>query len=264
MAVKKLLVWGDTHAGSEAAWTHESYHRRSRNPKIHRQANKQVKAWLEEYGPFDSAVHMGDTIDGTQWKSKSCGLITPDLHEQIEMAGRLTETVRMYGKRRGFKMAAVTGTCYHVDVEGTSAEHYMADQGYFDTVDDRLLLDVGGVWMDFRHKIGNSSIAHGGATAAAKEAAWNALLENSGCQDHADVVLRGHVHKINESFNPDIGHAFTCPALQMKGGKFGKQMCNGFYHFGILVLYVEDGKLIGYDAPHWKITPQDLRVQKFI
>jgi hypothetical protein len=261
--LKKLLVWGDTHAGSEEGWTHESYHRRSRNPKVHRQANKQVKAWLEEYGPFDSAVHMGDTIDGSQYKSKGTGLITSDMYEQIEMAGRLTETIRMYGKRRGFKMAAVTGTCYHVDVEGTSAERYMKDQGYFDIVDDRLLLDVGGCSMDFRHKIGNSSIPNGDTSAARKEAAWNALLENAGCQDHADVVVRGHVHKITESFSPDLGHAFTSPALQLKGGKFGKQMCNGWYHFGILVLYVDGGKLIGYDAPHWAKTPQDLRRQDF-
>ena len=263
MAVKKLLVWTDPHSGSEEGWTHSAYHKRSRNPALARKADKYVQSLLEKYGPFDSAVCLGDVIDGSQFKSGGTGLITSDIHEQIEMAGRLTETIRMHGKRRGFKMAAVTGTCYHVNVEGTSAERYMQDQGYFDLVDDRLLLDVGGCYMDCRHKIGNSGVAHGGATAAAKEAAWNALLENSGCQDHADVVLRGHVHKINESFNPDIGHAFTCPALQMKGGKYGKQMCNGFYHFGILVLYVEDGKLIGYDAPHWRITPQDMRAQKF-
>jgi hypothetical protein len=261
--MKKVFVGGDGHCGSDIGWTHLNDIPRGPAYKPTRQASRWVDKQLEEYGPFDLALCTGDMVDGPQKKSGGTGLITSDIYKQLDMAERVLNKVRMHGRDSNFKMAAATGTCYHVDIEGTSAEHYLKDRGCFDLVGDRLLLDVEGFTIDLCHKTGKSGVPYGNLTAAHKEAMWNVVHEQAGTQDHVDCVLRGHTHEMSQSWTPEAGWAFKVPALQLSGGKYGRQVCRGYCHFGFLVLHIDNGKLVEWHAPHMKVTPTDLRVQSF-
>jgi hypothetical protein len=262
--MKKVLVMGDTHCGSDIGLTHPAYQQRARDPKTVKAGWDWWSRGIAEHGPYDACLLTGDMIDGQQQKDSGTGLITSDLYEQLDMAERVISTVRLNGKKRGFKIAAVTGTCYHVSIAGTSAERYLAESCGFDLVGDRLIIPVDGLNIDLCHKTGKSGIPHGSLSAPQKEALWNVVHAQHGTQDATRCLLRGHTHEMSQSYTPEAGWVFKVPALQMSGGKYGRQQCRGYCHFGFLVLHIDKGEIVQWHAPHMKVTPQDLRMSDFM
>jgi hypothetical protein len=238
--MKKVLAMSDMHCGSELGLTPPQWQKGARYRPLLAKSWSIYQSMLREHGPFDIVLFGGDAIDGQQTKSKATGLLTADLFEQCQIAGEVFDDLKLHHHlNKGFKIAGVTGTGYHADLEGTSAERYIALQTGWHDVGDRLTLDVEGVVIDLRHHTGNSSVPYGGHTAGSREAIWQVVHhgEPTQCQ------LRGHLHRASYSGVPGVYHSMTLPALQLAGTKFGKQKCDGFCHFGIAVLMCEDGEL---------------------
>ena len=150
MAGKKILFISDMHSGSHVGLTHPSYH--------HRTASLEAARWgwdfyadaVSSNGPYDIVCFGGDAIDGKQHKDQAFGLWTSNPLEQLANAEKCINAVRMHCNK-GVEFYAVTGTCYHVDIEGASAEHFLQDKCGFEAVKDRMTIETEGFAIDLVH-----------------------------------------------------------------------------------------------------------------
>jgi len=253
---KRILAFGDTHAGHVVGLTHPRYQFRAKKGEDRTKHNKfaavQRELWgtfdaaLKRHGPFDGAIFVGDAIDGKGRRSGGTEQITTCLEDQCDMAADVVNHVRLYAKR-GFKVNAVYGTGYHVSGEdGEDWENVFADRAGIDKIGSHEWVEIAGtgVVFDVKHHVGSSSIPHGRGTAILKEMLWNDLWHaDDGMQPRAHILMRGHVHYHCVVGMPGMGGmrwAMTLPALQGMGSKYGARVCSGKVHFGVVVFEVRD------------------------
>jgi hypothetical protein len=147
------------------------------------------------------------------------------------------------------------GTNYHVMTQnGEDIEWQIANavNGHFN---DHLFLDVEGVNINAKHVIGASSIEHLRHSALPKERMYNVGWHREGIQDLSDLYIRSHVHYAVGVSGTTAGkewRAYTLPALQNLGGKFGARMCGGIVHWGLIEIQIHNGEIIKW-KPHIKI-----------
>jgi len=238
---KRILMISDQHTGSDIGLTHPAYQRRTKDQELSEWAWNYIMEGVEKHGPYDLMLCGADAIEGKQYKDKGCGIWTADPLEQCEAAARGINAIRMHCKR-GAKACSVTGTCYHVDVAGTSAEHYLAGPCDFDKVEDRIGVEVEGMWIDLRHKGPKGSTPNTGIGLSMKRNLWN-VTRDLVPKDMTQLTIHGHSHEVRFGWQPELGYAIALPAMQLAGGKYGRQHCDGFVHFGFVVIEVSNGEI---------------------
>ena len=263
--MKRVVACGDSHCGHKAGLTPPQYQYPARSS-----ASRRVKQWgqiqselwafwkqkVEQLKPIDVLLINGDAMDGKGSRSGGTELLTADLHEQAEMA------VGCFSWVEAGSIIMTYGTPYHVnaqdgtDYEGVVARELGAQIGGHEWV------EVNGCVFDIKHKIGGSQVPHGRHTAIARERLWNVLWNERDYAPKADVILRSHVHYFSFCGSSNWA-AFTLPALQGPGSKFGVRQCSGLIDFGFLSFDTYDDGCYNWSSHILKIKagiPEPIRI----
>lgn len=258
MSTKGILM-GDMHCGNIVGLTPYQYcslgpvearSRVQRTIRLRREMAVTYKEILKEIGPVDFVIHNGDAVDGMQGRSGKTDLISNDWHVQAQWAALNLEMIP--GSPEIFLTA---GTNYHcMDADGGDVEARIADliHAHFN---DHLFLEVEGVNINAKHAIGASSIPHLRHSALPKERMFNEQWHNEGVQDLSDLYIRSHVHYAVGVSGTRAGKpwaAYTLPALQNLGGKFGARMCGSTVHWGLVEVELDKGEVVKW-KPHIRI-----------
>ena len=244
MILKKILAIGDLHCGSLVGITPPSWFI---NPKRNKSiASLQREMWdnylemLKEVGHVDILIVNGDVIDGKGHKSGGSELLTSDLIEQCEIACEVIKEIDFE------KVYFTYGTPYHVSSSGEDFEKLVSDK-VGGTIYDQLLLDVEGVQIDVKHKVGSSSVPNGRFSPVARQRLWDVLSSARDERASSTVFLRSHVHYFTHCGESDwIG--FTLPALQAPGTKFGARQCTGTVDWGMVSFTVDNGRVTSWES----------------
>lgn len=207
----------------------------------------QRKAWeffekgIKQFAPYDTIFCNGDLIDGAGEANKGVELITSDRLKQSDMAINVLKKVLLISNSPP-KMFFTRGTPYHTG-KGEDYENVIAKEfwdGGKKNIDETLLVDIGGVIFDLKHKISGSSNAAYRVGAPAKLIVNAMLEENYQDRPKADCFIRSHVH-----YHTIVGLmdrvALTTPGLQINSS-FGQRQCSGIIDFGFVVIDVDKDK----------------------
>lgn len=242
---KRVVVISDLHCGSRVGltppeWQYDLDTKYGRLQSIYWNFYAET---IKSLQPIDVLVVNGDAIDGKADKDGGTGQSTVDRVVQRKMAYRC---IRLCAPR---KLLMTFGTKYHVAGNGGEDWEEMILDECRDTLDlewakigDNEDLSVNGLLMNFKHKCGSSTIPHGVFTPIAKEKLWNMLWAETGQRKQARIVVRSHVHKVALASAADgqgVWEAFTTPALQGLGSKYGGRECSGLVDFGLTEILVD-------------------------
>ena len=255
---KRILACGDFHCGHRVGLTPPSH-----NDKPNASAENGKLAWydlrkrmfdwwwqeMKSCGKIDGMICNGDLIDGRGERSGSTELIAVDRQEQCDMAREII---------RGVKPARCVlsrGTPYHSgDIEDW--ENLIAREVDAEKIEDHGWLTVNGITFDYKHKVGSSSTPYGRHTPISKERTWNLYWSELGGAIKSNVFLRSHVHYASVCGDPDY-MAFTLPALQGPGSKYGKRQCSGIVHFGFMIFDITPGGNMSWEFKTVKLLAKD-------
>ena len=234
---KRILVISDLHCGHHKGLTPPDWHwATSDNPYQQSVYEFQKWAWgryismMDTYGPFDILFVNGDAIDGKGDRSGGTELLTADREEQADIATACIKATNIG------KVVMTYGTPYHTgnweDWENIVAHRAKA------AIKPHAYIEVNGVVISLKHKIGNSSVPHGKATALLKQQVWN----DAWCREYqehprAQIFIRSHVHWY---MCIDQGQtlSFVTPALQGMGSKYGARQCETVVDWGLIVIEI--------------------------
>lgn len=193
-----------------------------------------VEARVKEHGPFDVAVYPGDMVTGKGSRKGGVEVILPDLNDQVDAA---VDVVQMIG-------APVNrfyyGTAYHVSPHGEDLEALIAKECGAPAPKDHGFLEVNGVTFHVKHHVGSSSREHTAFTAPAGEAVTALLEAERGLYPKADVIIRGHRHKVCYCGRPGWWLAIVGPSL-CGSSAYGARRCSGETDLGFLVFDIDTG-----------------------
>ncbi|MCP4566791.1 MAG: hypothetical protein GY841_04330 [FCB group bacterium] len=239
---KRVLVISDTHCGHLAGLTPPEYQyeyldtsktQRNKFAKQHKEMWQFFADVVNSLRPIDILLFNGDAIDGKGEKSGGTELLSADRAEQVNMAVQVIEFIDAK------KIAMTYGTPYHggkdEDWEAILADKVGA------TISGHDWVDVNGLIIDFKHKVGSSSIPHGQLTPLLKSQLWGDLWAIRKKQPMADVVIRSHVH-YTYLVESAYKKAIITPALQGYGSKFGVRQCENTIDLGVIYLDVHSKK----------------------
>jgi hypothetical protein len=195
----------------------------------------QSSSWLryerakKAAGKADALLVLGDCIDGRETGRQ---LVSEDREDQCEMA---KECIRIW---KAPSIVMVYGTRRHTGDterwEALIAKDLGADIG------SREFVEIEGVMFKLRHKVGRSSIPHGGWTSLAKSAVWNELRAARGKDVRAHVNLFAHRHQYSYAGGPNW-LSMGLPGLQ-GSSEYGAEEIDDDVDFGIVWFDVEDGQ----------------------
>lgn len=241
--MKKVMAIGDLHCGSMVGLTHPDWIIREGRDKSY--YDIQVNLWnqfneiVDAAGTVDALIVNGDVVDGKGCASGGTEQITTDMLEQTDMAIAAISQI-------DFKKAFFTyGTPYHVTTKSGEDFEKIVANAFNAPIEDETNVEVDGVLFNAKHKLGTSPSSFNRATAISKQHIWDVLNSHYGQDPTIDVFLRSHVHFY---FHCDDSHydGFILPALQASATKFGARQCYGSTDCGVMLFYVEDGKLESY------------------
>lgn len=246
---KRVLFISDTHCGSRVGLTPPEWQYKTENlgDAYSKFAKVQIELWnfyakaITDLQPIDILIHCGDAIDGKGERSGSSECITADRTEQTEMAAACIN----YAKAN--KVVLHYGTPYHVGTD-EDWEKVLADKITAETfIEGHSFPLINGVQFDIKHKIGSSGIPHGRFSAIARDKLWNTVWHSRAEQQpKAGVLIRGHVHYY--AMCEQMGwRAFTMPALQGYGSKYGTRQCSGTVDIGMIVADITDNGSIEWN-----------------
>ena len=157
------------------------------------------------------------------------------------------------------------GTKYHVGEGAEDFEYQIAqrlkDRGHKVIIEGRLFIQVEGMTLDVRHKVGTSSIPHGRATALIKELMWDLIEEAEGTGPKVDVVIRSHAHYHILVEDTDKTMIIT-PGLQLKRGRHGTRECQGKIDWGVIRLTIDKGQITNKEKIIWRLRANKPRLFK--
>lgn len=245
MSKRKILAIGDLHCGSMCGLTHPDWivspGRNAFYSDLQKEMWDNYMEMIGHFGKVDALIVNGDVIDGKGHRSGSTELITADMFEQCDMA---VAALKQIDARQ---MMFTYGTPYHTaSPDGEDFDKEVADRMNAPILDE-LDIDVDGLVMNIRHKVGASSSPYNRAMPAGKHRLWDALEAQRTGDKPADVYLRSHVHYFSYC-GETTWSAFTLPALQSSDTKYGARQCVGLTDWGMCMFYVEDGALAGWDC----------------
>ena len=219
---------------------------------------KWYKNEIKTLGNIDICIANGDLIDGRQEKDGSTGLLAVDRLEQANMATYcLRET-----KAKQFFISY--GTPYHTgsyeDFENVVARN-LAGSGLKVEIGGHLFIDINGVVLDVKHKTGSSSVPHGRHTPVAREKLWNKLWALKNEQPDSNIVIRSHTHFFGYC-GDDTYLAFTTPALEGLGSRYGSRACTGLVDFGFVHINIDRKGQYTWQVHKAKLKAQKAQVLK--
>jgi len=262
MPKKSIILTGDWHCGGRTGLTMPEYQSNdSPGSEYEYYAKIQQAMWFfyssgidsirDKYG-IDLLVINGDAIDGNGSKNGGGEMLYTDRNIQVKMAEKIARFINPK------KCLVIAGTPYHTgqeeDFEATLASNLNADFGSHEFV------DVNGLIIDCKHKVGSSGIPHGRHTAIAREALWNLLWNEKGVQPRADVLIRSHVHYHGYCGDSDTLR-MTLPAMQL-WTKYGGRQCSGTIDLGFVHMVVDDTDGDKKPSYSWQAHLLDLKVFK--
>ena len=245
-------IWGliaDLHDGSPTGIT------ATPDNAIQKGVKDAYESDVDWMGTVDRLVVNGDALDGADKKGRE-NIETNLINQAIDAA---TMIAKWDVKK---EIILVTGTAYHVDVDGMnfekvikeSLEKHMLLKGSSAKVTiKRKLKTTINKWfmLEGRHKIGSSGIAHGRKTSMERSKFWNVInsaLNSKGRGKEAkwpDLTFFAHVHYYG--FAKDaFGASMTLPCYQAIGSRFGDEACDGHIDIGCVRLTVKDTKEEGW------------------
>jgi len=214
---KSVVFIADLHCGSRVAVTDKP------SNSIQKALLKAWRDSIERLGSPDILVVNGDLIDGPDKKNGGRDLTEPNLVQQALSATALIS------EWKAKEIFVIAGTPYHVG-DDVDFEEFVADK-LGASFHNKLVLSVNGYTFDVRHKIGASNIQHGRFTASARERGWDAINAAIKQSDHANMIVRSHVHYW--TYNEDaLGGALTTPCWQAPGSIYGARQCTGRIDIG--------------------------------
>ena len=232
---KRSLIISDLHCGHLTGLTPSDYWwGESDLPCQQKVREFQEWSWnkymglIEKYRPYSNMLVNGDMIDGKGAKSGGTEQLTADRDKQSDMAVACIKAARIP------KIVMTYGTPYHTGM-GEDFEARVARQCKAQ-IHSHAWIDINGVMISMKHKVGGSQLPHGKATPILREM----VLNDSWCRDYpehplAQIFIRSHTHCCVEA--PTKGSlGIVTPALQGLGSKYGARQCSGVVHWGIVVL----------------------------
>jgi hypothetical protein len=263
MRSKRVVIISDMHCGHVVGLTPPNWqqsiteedHNWDKCALLQREIWKFFVQTQKSLGIIDLLIVNGDSIDGRGEKSFGTELITSDRFKQAEMASYAIKQLRA-------KHIVMTyGTPYHTG-SGEDIESIIAQEVKAEKIGSHEWIDINGVVFDCKHHIGSSSVPHGRHTAAAKERLWNLLWSEHEEQPKANVIVRSHVHYFDYCGE---AHwlAFTTPALQGMGSKFGSRKCSGHVDVGMVHFDIESNGSYSWQPHILKIPNQKAQALKF-
>jgi hypothetical protein len=217
---------------------HERWHRKdwkdSDDPFLRNcyQVQKELWNWykseIRNLQPIDILICNGDAIDGPGQKCGGLDLAHNSIDVKVEIA---SHTIL---EARAIRSIIMAGTDYHTG-SISDAEKAIADRVGGEFLEEGFF-DINGVLIDVRHFFG------GGRALATTPSALKRMINEDlikvmrdDKRGTAEIYLRAHIHKY-EDVPGFIGEqrAFTSPALQARGSRFGIRKCSGIYDIGFL------------------------------
>lgn len=230
------VIIADLHVGSYAGLCPPG--KFSKDDKKLRRSQEETYHHYQRFAKENRGVDIllvnGDCIEGKGSRNGGIELWTSDLLEQTRAAAQL---IRMFNAKT-IRMSF--GTNYHVAAgSGERLEQIIAND-LSGTIHNRHFMNIGGVVVDMRHKVGSSSIPHGRHTSISKEAVWCALMHERGIFPKVDVIIRSHTHYYIA--NEDVRCVcINTPCLQLPRTNYGGCECSGDINWGIIKFYAEGG-----------------------
>ena len=192
----------------------------------------------------DVVIWNGDLVDG-EGRRESTYHVTTDIYEQLDMA---CDVVKMVGAKKNI---FVFGTAYHTgyifDYEKVIAKEFNED------IKTRQKVEIGGIRFDCMHTVGKSGTPTGGDIMLRKAGLWSAIYDQLDGRDHADIVVRSHIHEYRLIANEHI-KVVTTPAMKLglaDYDRYGRKL-DGYYSVGFIEFNFKNGACQStvYPIPH--------------
>jgi hypothetical protein len=236
---KRMVVVSDFHAGHEYGLCPPCAHRRAASSKTGKFEDALWKFYaraIDSLKPIDILVVNGDCIEGKGESSGGVELLTPDRHDQAQIAADAIA----YAEARTIRI--LYGTRRHVgkdeDFESVVVDKLKALKAKDAKIQGHAFFRVNGCGVDVKHKVTSSAIPHGRHTAIARARLWNAMWNaEHGRQPRADILIRSHVHYFGYAGGSSwLG--VTTPALTFNSA-YGIRECEGLVDVGLLAFDFE-------------------------
>lgn len=245
--MKRLLVISDLHCGHQVGLTHPNHDliptdKKSAEYDLHKIRKESYTVYrniINKLNPIDVLIVNGDLIDGEGQASGGTELLFNDVTKQIDMA------VAAVNECEAKKIFISYGTPYHV---GKSAdwENEIASRVNAVEIVSHGWIDINGLIIDYRHKVGSSSVPYGRQSPIAKERMWNLLNTEYAEFPKSDVIIRSHVHYFSYCGGSNwLG--ITTPALQNSFSKYGERQCSGTTDWGMVSFDIESKEDWGWE-----------------
>jgi len=255
---KRMVVVSDFHSGHEYGLCPPCAHRRSESSK---QGKFEDALWkfyakaIDSLKPIDILIVNGDCIEGKGESSGGVELLTPDRHDQAQIAADAIA----YAEARTIRI--LYGTRRHVgkdeDFESVVVDKLKALKAKDAKIQGHAFFRVNGCGVDVKHKVTSSAIPHGRHTAIAREHLWNVMWAEHERQPRADILVRSHVHYFDYCGGVNwLG--ITTPALTYNS-HYGVRECSGIVDVGLLSFDFNDQG--GYEWSPILATFPELRVR---
>lgn len=236
-----LVILSDTHYGDVFGLVNPSEVRTEYKTFAEILFNWYVSQ-IKDIGPVDHILHLGETTEGPGKKS-TLELFETDMHAQGVGAAELLTMWKCP------KYSICYASKYHSGNEAKTER----------TVVDRLImagreadikgiqkLDIRGVKINGKHKVGGSSTPQGDASQAAKAATNDIVRAWGRGYEPADWYFRGHIHKFwkveNDNFTVVIN-----PSMKWPLGEYGYQLDIPYYSMGFSLLKIWDREHVEYE-----------------
>lgn len=239
--MKRIVAIGDQHCGHKVGLTPPQFWLMNESNVAYKPQRELWDFYAETMNslkPIHTIISNGDHIDGRGERSGGRELLTTDRLEQAEMAAITLN----YAEAENYILTF--GTPYH------TGQLEDMERVVFDKVDcpgvkeihSHAFLNINGLIIDAKHKIGSSGVPHGRYTAVAREKLWNMVWHyRDEQQPAAGLLIRSHVHYCEEVCSPaGKWRAMTLGALQGYGSLYGKRECAGVVDITINVFDIED------------------------
>lgn len=227
---KRVVVIADLHCGHRVGLTPTKWQSAILGQKYYRIQKELWKEYtniITRLGKIDRLIVNGDCIDGRGKRSGGTELISVDRQAQVDMAADAINFCR------ADRVVLTRGTPYHTG-HAEEWENMLTDRvENFHKIGDHEFYTVNGVIFDVKHHIGLSNIPHGQFTAISRDRLWNLIWAEYKMQPKADILIRSHVHYYGRNGGVDWD-AFTTPALQGMGSKFGAKICSNLIYWGLI------------------------------
>jgi predicted phosphodiesterase len=229
----KVLVVGDLHVGStvsimpnEVSVGEGQRKNIVRSNALQKFIYSQWERMVQTVGKVDACIVLGDSVEGSNRKSKGSGLWTSDINEQIRVAADLLSMVKTS------KYIGVQGSMYHVEDNVSSDKAVIDSLG--GTFGDELCVVSGKYRLHISHAVGVSSSATAyRPTPIAREM----MLATINREEYGkyDLILRGHAHYYVEvRFGSSKG--VICPCWKGRDEYVARKTLAFLPHLGYLLI----------------------------